>query len=85
MTDFWRSFFGSLLLFSAWFGVAFLLDSCQTIATPVDLGPPPESIVQEDTLPEAEEHETKEIKATPFGLGRKTAPPIGCQMNPEAC
>ncbi len=85
MTDFWRSFFGSLLLFSLRFGLAVFVNSCQTTSTPVDLGPPPEAIVQEDTLPEAEEHKTKEIKATPFKLGKEVSKPLGCKLNPEAC
>lgn len=83
MTDFLRSFFGSLALFSA---IVLLLNNCQTTQTPpVDLGPPPESIVHEDTLPEAEEHETKEITATPFKLGKEVSAPLGCKLNPEAC
>lgn len=86
MTDFLRSFFGSLALFSALVAVVLPLTACQTTQTPpVDLGPPPEAIVQEDTLPDAEEHETKEITATPFTLGKEVSKPLGCKLNPEAC
>lgn len=86
MTDFWRSFFGSLALFSAVMVAAMLLEGCQTTqAPPVDLGPPPESIVHDEALPDAEEHETKEIKATPFTLGKEVSAPLGCKLNPEAC
>ncbi len=86
MTDFWRSLFGSRLLFSAWMGAAMLLEGCQTTSdTPVDLGPPPEAIVRDAALPDAEEHEKKEQTATPFKLGKEVSPPLGCKLNPEAC
>jgi len=65
--------------------ILLLLTACQTTNTPVDLGPPPESIVQEETLPDAEKHETKEITATPFKLGEEVSAPLGCKLNPEAC
>lgn len=81
MADFLRAFFCSLSALAL-----LLLTACQTTqAPPVDLWLPPEAIVQEDTLPEAEEHETKEITATPFKLGKEVSAPLGCKLNPEAC
>ncbi len=87
MTDFWRSFFGSLLLFGLWFGVAVFLNGCQTTSdAPVDLGPPPEAIARDEALILPEREEKEDVEATPFEPGEITTRPFGCErMEPRQC
>lgn len=86
MAGFLRSLFGSLALFSVLVLSIVFLNGCQTTEPgDVRFDPIQGPIVQADTLPDAAEHEAKEITATPFRLGDEVSEPLGCRLNPEAC